>query len=259
MSAETFTAIDEKLSDLDPTTTANTESVLPTTIDNEPLPFWLVNVPRDQWPASCPEFLKGQSDKNIGILATPDEEYEWITWERVKELVRTNDIGKFQRLPSDLRRYLEYMFYLKQKYGSIMDFVVSERLHWDQEGGLKPRGEPFEYDDDLKILFNDWPYGLEKGIVHLVIWTKFELEDDPATGLLTESMWKKIDDYVERVFRSRMPADQVVWFKNWKSLKSIHAIEHFHVMLNHPDPEFIKEITNGDVPLVEKVTQGRAL
>lgn len=38
------------------------------------------------------------------------------------------------------------MFYLKQKYGSIMDFVVSERLHWDQEGGLKPRGEPFEYD-----------------------------------------------------------------------------------------------------------------
>lgn len=29
-------------------------------------------------------------------------------------------------------------------------------------------------------------------------------------------------------------------------------------MLNHPDMEFIKEITNGDVPLVEKVTQGRA-
>lgn len=58
-------------------------------------------------------------------------------------------------------------------------------------------------------MFNDWPYGLEKGIVHLVIWTKFELEEDPATGLLTESMWKKIDDYVGRVFRSRMPADQV--------------------------------------------------
>jgi hypothetical protein len=87
MTAETFTAIDEKLSDLDPTTTISTESVLPTTIDNKPLPYWLVNVPRDQWPASCPEFLKEQSDKNIGILATPDEEYEWIGWERVKELV----------------------------------------------------------------------------------------------------------------------------------------------------------------------------
>jgi hypothetical protein len=99
MSAETFTAIDEKLSDLDPTTTANTESVLPTTIDNEPLPFWLVNVPRDQWPASCPEFLKGQSDKNIGILATPDEEYEWITWERVKELVSMYLFFSSQKIP----------------------------------------------------------------------------------------------------------------------------------------------------------------
>ncbi|EED20468.1 conserved hypothetical protein [Talaromyces stipitatus ATCC 10500] len=255
MSAEIFAAIDEKLSD---TTTATTESVLPTTIHHKPLPYWLVNVPRDQWPSSCPAFLKGQSDKNISILATPDEEYQWIGWERVKELVRTNDIGKFQRLPSDLRRYLEYMFHLKQKYGSIMEFVLAERLHWDQTD-LKPTGEPFKYDDDLKILYNDWPYGLEKGIVHLVIWTKFELEEDPGTGLLTESMWKKIDDYVDRVFRSRMPADQIVWFKNWKSLKSIHAIEHFHVMLNNPDPEFIEEITNGDVPLVEKMTQGRAL
>lgn len=89
MSAETFTAIDEKLSDLDPVTTTNTESVLPSTIDNEPLPYWLMNVPRDQWPSSCPEFLKEQSDKNIRILATPDEEHEWISWERVKELVRS--------------------------------------------------------------------------------------------------------------------------------------------------------------------------
>lgn len=89
MSTETFTAIDEKLSDLDPSTITTTESVLPTSIDNKPLPFWLVNVPREQWPASCPDFLKEQSDKNIGILATPDEEYQWIGWERVKELVRS--------------------------------------------------------------------------------------------------------------------------------------------------------------------------
>jgi hypothetical protein len=29
-------------------------------------------------------------------------------------------------------------------------------------------------------------------------------------------------------------------------------------MLHQPDPEFIEEITNGDVPLVEKVSQGTA-
>jgi len=46
---------------------------------------------------------------------------------------------------------------------------------------------------------------------------------------------------------------QVIWFKNWRSLKSVHAVEHFHVMIKDPDMEFIKQITHGDVPLVEKV------
>ena len=46
---------------------------------------------------------------------------------------------------------------------------------------------------------------------------------------------------------------QVIWFKNWRSLKSVHAVEHFHVMLFDPDPEFVREITNGDVPLSQKV------
>jgi Protein of unknown function (DUF3605) len=46
---------------------------------------------------------------------------------------------------------------------------------------------------------------------------------------------------------------QVVWFKNWKSLKSVHAIEHFHVMLMDADRDFVDEITGGDVPLCAKV------
>jgi hypothetical protein len=44
----------------------------------------------------------------------------------------------------------------------------------------------------------------------------------------------------------------VIWFKNWASLKSIHAVEHFHVMLFDPDPEFVREVTNGDVPLFRR-------
>jgi hypothetical protein len=37
------------------------------------------------------------------------------------------------------------MFYIKQKYGSVMDFVLTERLHWDADD-LKPRGPAFEHD-----------------------------------------------------------------------------------------------------------------
>ena len=44
----------------------------------------------------------------------------------------------------------------------------------------------------------------------------------------------------------------VVWFKNWMWLKSVKTVEHFHVMLYDPDPEFVRDVTNGDVPLCER-------
>lgn len=63
--------------------------------------------------------------------------------------------------------------------------------------------------DDIRILYNDWPYGVDTDIIHLVVWTKFELEDDPATGDLTPHTRKAIERYVLRTFCSRVPADQV--------------------------------------------------
>lgn len=45
-----------------------------------------------------------------------------------------------------------------------------------------------------------------------------------------------------------------MWFKNWAALKSIHAVEHFHVMLFDPDPDFIRAVTNGDIPQCNKIT-----
>jgi hypothetical protein len=100
-------------------------------------------------------------------------------------------------------------------------------------------------------LYNDWPYGIDPDIVHLVVWTKFELEDDVETGLSTAESHQQIDDYVQRTFKSHVK--EVVWFKNWRSLKSVHAVEHFHVMMYKPDREFLRDITQGDVAMTDKV------
>lgn len=60
----------------------------------------------------------------------------------------TNRIDRFQRVPSDLRKYLEYTAQIKAEYSSVMRFVVKERLHWGDGNteDLKPRGNLFEYD-----------------------------------------------------------------------------------------------------------------
>ena len=123
------------------------------------------------------------------------------------------------------------------------------------------------------ILFNDWPYGVDPKITHLVVWTKFTFEEDPATGDLTAEARKSIQGFVDAAFHEQrikdqvrfgsddrcdymfavLMASQVLWFKNWSALKSIHAVEHFHVLLYDAGPGFIKNLTGGDIPLARKV------
>jgi hypothetical protein len=47
-----------------------------------------------------------------------------------------------------------------------MQFVVKERLGWEEP--VVAKGRPFEMESDVKILWNDWPYGIDERIVHLV-------------------------------------------------------------------------------------------
>jgi hypothetical protein len=68
---------------------------------------------------------------------------------------------------------------------------------------------PFEKESDIKILYNDWPYGIDERIVHLVIWTKFELEDDPLTDDLTEKARREIDDFVDETFGRKVGKENV--------------------------------------------------
>ncbi|CAJ2500965.1 Uu.00g038180.m01.CDS01 [Anthostomella pinea] len=215
------------------------------------LPYWQMNVPEDERTEECPDYLSNLSAKDVGIIGTPDAECHVATWPEVQKLVAENRLDQFQRLPSELRRYLGFSWELKQDYGSVMNFMLTQRLQWTAP--VWPRGRPFEFGDDVKILWNDWPYGIDERIVHLVVWTKFDLEEDPITDDLTDKARAEIDDYVQKTFGSSLPKDHFVWFKNWRSLKSVQAVEHFHVMLFDPDPAFIDEVTGGDVPLCRKV------
>lgn len=171
------------------------------------IPYWQVNIPEAQRTEQCPEFLRNLSPKDKGIISTPDDQYHIITWSEVQKIVRDNRLGDFQRLPSELRKYLGYTWKLKQDYGSVMNFVLNERLHW--QAPIVAKGQPFELEEDIKILWNDWPYGLDPRIVHLVIWTKFDLEDDPATDDLTEDMRNQIDNFVNQKFGSKLARENV--------------------------------------------------
>ncbi|TKA39939.1 hypothetical protein B0A54_10290 [Friedmanniomyces endolithicus] len=230
-------------------------------------PFWNVNVPPSEHTETCPGFLTYAIDTNPrdrAILSTPDSDYIRQSWPQVQPLVRENRPDLFQRVPSDLRLYKEYCAKLVEEYGSVMRFVVEERLGWgggkvdgEVKGGL---GDAVVFDEaNYKILQNDWPYGIDSRIVHLVVWTKFTLLTDPATEDLTPEAHAEIERFVDETFVAKCGREKVVWFRNWTSLKSIQAVEHFHVMLFDPDAEFVRQVTEGDVALAEKVKKGDGL
>lgn len=171
------------------------------------LPYWQINVPEPLRSPECPAFLATLNRKDMGIISTPDGEYHVLTWPEVQQIIARNRIDLFQRLPSELRRYLAYNWGLKQQYGSVMEFVLQKRLGWTLP--IVSEGKPFEKEADVKILWNDWPYGIDERIVHLVVWTKFDLADDPETDDLTAEARKEIDGYVDEVFGKRVGRENV--------------------------------------------------
>ncbi len=245
---------------------------------DDTLPYWQVNVPPAQRTAECPDFLRSLSAKDRRIIGTPQADYAVMTWPEVRAIVAANQLDRFQRDPMALRRYLAYGWQLKQQYGSAVSFVLRERLHWPPDPPADtPVDAGFADPSGVKVLCNDWPYGIDGRIVHLVVWTKFRLPEDLATGDLTDEARAAIAAYVNKTFGS-LPAENVcptrsygtgtssvanrlgrpsqrIWFKNWASLKSVLLVEHFHVMLYDPPAALVDRLTGGDVPLSKRLEE----
>lgn len=177
-----------------------------------------------------------------------------------------NDLDLFKRYPSHLRRYLTWSNETKAVYGSISGFVCQERLKWapassqvkGQEKtrkeleGLKPRSPvPFGDPEDYKILRNDWPYATSPDIAHLVIWLKTPFAvSHPEGNLLPESR-EQIRNFVKHRFLKPLEEqygtdnaeNRVLWFKNWSTLQSVGALEHFHCFVRGASEDLLLEWT----------------
>jgi Protein of unknown function (DUF3605) len=85
--------------------------------------------------------------------------------------------------------------------------MLAERLCWTD---LTPESRtPFVSPADIKILRNDWPYGIDPRITHLVVWTKTFFAADPATGEPTAEAQALIQAFVEDVFGANVPREKV--------------------------------------------------
>jgi len=88
------------------------------------------------------------------------------------------------------------------------------------------------------------------------VWTRTGIPVDGAVGGLTAESRALVEAFVRRVFvrrlegqdggkgeRSGNGAERVLWFKNWGSLQSVRALEHFHVLVRDVPEEIVEEWT----------------
>lgn len=140
-------------------------------------PFWNMNIPESQYTEECPDYLQYafENEKDRLILSTRDSDYKRQSWEEVKKTILENRIDLFDRLPSDLRRYRKYNAIQKGEYGSVMEFIMQERLKWQDQTAT---GEPFSSPGTsplyfcLRVLLTWRNRRLQDHIQRLALWTR---------------------------------------------------------------------------------------
>ncbi|KAL4785417.1 hypothetical protein BJX76DRAFT_182110 [Aspergillus varians] len=216
------------------------------TIEEEPPAFHLTDVDRQ-------------------VLAQTDEEFHYHDWKDLQDIIARGDLGVLKRKPSDLIRYLQWSKEAKTQYGTITNYICQRRLGWqlpiddanttttNSSSGSVTFTNPIPFADpaDYKILRNDWPYGLAKGIDHIVVWSRTPIPVQDEKGVITEESHALIEGFVQRMFVDRLASDggfadpksHVLWFKNYTALQSVRGLEHVHVLLKGVPDRLLHEWT----------------
>ncbi|KAH7080545.1 hypothetical protein BKA63DRAFT_531437 [Paraphoma chrysanthemicola] len=184
-------------------------------------------------------------------LGLTDAEFTPHDWTNLHHLVSTNQLDELKRWPSALKAYLAWTAHVKEKYGSVMSYLLQQRLFWepipDDSGALKfhvKHTTPFAHSDDHEILRNDWTYAFVPGIRHIVVWLKQRLPVDSEGGL-NDAGRRLVDDFVRKEFRQKAREEtegsKIIWFKNTTNLQSVRSLEHFHVLVRDVDEDVLEQ------------------
>lgn len=110
---------------------------------------------------------------------------------------------------------------------------------------------PFEDARDYTVLLNDWPYGFEPGISHILVWSRTPIAVDDVRGDVTPASRHLIEAFVDQHFVQSLAKEcdggveearrRVMWFKNWVSLQSVRGVDHVHVLVKDAPESLLQE------------------
>lgn len=154
-----------------------------------------------------------------------------LGWEDAAELAQDGSeerLARLKRTDSALARYRAHRAQIEEAWASTSDFLLHkvfgaatqpeqggsgrQEVGLDEEAHLAAEGR-------VAWAPNDFPYDLEPGIGHYVVWS--------AKGPLSQTE-------LEEVARREAPGRDFATFVNPPGLRSVHRIWHAHVLVRAP-------------------------
>ncbi|KAF2856203.1 hypothetical protein T440DRAFT_101260 [Plenodomus tracheiphilus IPT5] len=183
------------------------------------------------FPRSKPPFALTPIDWHQ--LSLSDSDFTPHSWPNLQHLISNHQLEELKRWPSQLKAYLAWTAHVKEKYESVLRYLLEQRLFWTplatQDGELRFEVQSetaFAHEEDYKILRNDWGYAFEPGVRHIVVWLKQRLPVDELGALSEEGRGER--------------GEKVLWFKNTTTLQSVRSLEHVHVLVRGVEEDLLE-------------------
>lgn len=103
-----------------------------------------------------------------------------FTWADLLRIIGSGNLQQLSRHPEDLREYFAWTDSVKSSYGSVQNFLLSERFTASYlldrpsrsgEGGSRCFRSHFVEGRECQVLVNDWPYSVPSEVTHHVVWS----------------------------------------------------------------------------------------
>ena len=150
------------------------------------------------------------------------EEVKPLTYEEVEAIVKSGqreDLGKLRRIYSEQQRYDTFIAKVKSEYCTVEDYILHKVFGVEkkvqQDSGKWACQTATSHQQRLLIWReNDFPYALESGLKHYILWS-------------TETL-KKED--IETEIEAHVPTTEYLYFVNPPKFRSIERVWHAHVL-----------------------------
>eukprot|EP00204_Picochlorum_oklahomense_P002892 CAMPEP_0118798592 /NCGR_PEP_ID=MMETSP1161-20130426/960_1 /TAXON_ID=249345 /ORGANISM="Picochlorum oklahomensis, Strain CCMP2329" /LENGTH=174 /DNA_ID=CAMNT_0006726055 /DNA_START=104 /DNA_END=628 /DNA_ORIENTATION=+ len=162
------------------------------------------------------------SQSRLGICETP------FTWSRLQDVIQDGSLEALStlgRTPEVWREYRDFKnSYILQHYASTVDYLMIQIFQCPcttNNEGKKVHIKPDDFESNHKIIWrkNDFPYSVESGIEHYILWANVPLAE------------KDVERHVQKQFPNNTK-DSLLWFVNPMELQSVPELWHAHIMAN---------------------------